>query len=634
MGKILKKLSCTLGIAMMLTVVSGAFPFIADAAEQTKDIDGLVYLFGKSSDYEIDDSTPTYDADKELSLGTLSIKGDFQNKNKQNGVTAFEIADGERFTLDFNYSDALKKAGEDSWHLTDVWDDVVNGIELNDDIDYGALILQTSLDGKKWVTSKTYSDISSDKHFGEDQINNVQLANGCYYRVIVAFEAEKRTKDASWNWNEILKTDEYSTKKVAQVFEFYASYKDTDTTPTGQKNHFYVGAKNDTYTVKTKENNYSGKQTIDKDDPHYGWDLGYFCLSGYTDKGDSDDVYLKKVGNKVKLTFHLDQDINKLNGKSNLKIASDKDGSDENFKVPSHNMKHGELIIRHTDSENVNKEVKYSDYLAALAFPGADTSVQLFEEGDYEVHLNYAITDNDAWVSDTTYYQTSFKFKIRNANCMVFIFDTKSGSELQNGDVTENGFRIDMAKSSYPKLQVRREVLNSNGNGLEEASTDTRSNGAASDGETYTDEGIYTVKAFNRYDDKLEPTVKTIYVGRNNILTAYTKHLNTSEQYTIAQLNNMVDDGYTITDNGDIIEPVIETTTVTTQPPETTTTKAEITTTAPASTESIAVEAYNDTSSVKKKEKNNSSVLPIVGGGVGTVALIGIIAAVLTKKKK
>ena len=38
MGKILKKLSCTLGIVMMLTVVSGAFPFIADAAEQTKDL--------------------------------------------------------------------------------------------------------------------------------------------------------------------------------------------------------------------------------------------------------------------------------------------------------------------------------------------------------------------------------------------------------------------------------------------------------------------------------------------------------------------------------------------------------------------------------------------------------------------
>ena len=132
----------------------------------------------------------------------------------------------------------------------------------------------------------------------------------------------------------------------------------------------------------------AGSQTITKDDPHYGWDLGYFCLSGYTDKGDSEDVYLKKVGNKVKLTFHLDQDIKKLNGNSDFKIESDKNGSDEEFKVPAHNMKHGELIIRHTDSENVAEEVKYSDYLAALASPGADTAIQLFEEGDRNVRVS------------------------------------------------------------------------------------------------------------------------------------------------------------------------------------------------------------------------------------------------------
>ena len=92
---------------------------------------------------------------------------------------------------------------------------------------------------------------------------------------------------------------------------------------------------------------------------------------------------------------------------------------------------------------------------------------------------------------------------------MVYIFDSKSGTELNNGDVTENGFRIDAAKSSYPKLQVKKEILNNTENGLVE---DTRFNGVASDGETFTDEGIYTIKAFNRYDDKLEPAVKTIYV--------------------------------------------------------------------------------------------------------------------------
>lgn len=597
---------------MMLTVVLGAFPFVAEAKKQTVDIDGLVYEFGKKSEYEIDSSEPSDNADKEFRIGTLSINGDIQRSYDKNGIKAYEIADDGTFSLDFKYIDTLKKAGEDSWHLIEDGDDVVNGIELSDDIDYGALILQTSLDGEKWVTINTTVNITDNKTFEKDQINNVQLSNGCYYRIIAAFEAEKRTKDYSWSFKEFYKTDDYSTKKIAQVYEFYASYKDIDTTPTGEKYYFYAGAKNASYTVGTKKNNYAGSQTITKDDPHYGWDLGYFCLSGYTDKGDSEDVYLKKVGNKVKLTFHLDQDIKKLNGNSDFKIESDKNGSDEEFKVPAHNMKHGELIIRHTDSENVAEEVKYSDYLAALASPGADTAIQLFEEGDYEVHLDYAITDYDGWDS-TTYYQTSFKFKIRNANCMVYIFDSKSGTELNNGDVTENGFRIDAAKSSYPKLQVKKKILNNTENGLVE---DTRFNGVASDGETFTDEGIYTIKAFNRYDDKLEPAVKTMYVGSNNILTAYTKNLNSSKHYEISELNTLVDKGYTITDDGDIIEPVVETTT------------ADITTSSPEATSDAA---NSTTASVKKNE--SKSVLLIVGGGIGVVALGGIIATVLRKKK-
>lgn len=623
MKKLMRKLSCVLGTVMVLTVISSAFPFVAEAKEQSFALNGDIYEFGKKSEYEVDSSAPSADTDTSIRLGTLSINGDIQKNYEKNGISAYEIADGAVFSLDFKYISSLKDAGTDDWHLIKDGKDVVNGSELDDDIDYGALILQTSFDGNKWVDCKSYVDLSGDKKFGDEQINNIQLANGCYYRIIAAYEIEKRTKDNRF-------VDDYDTKKMAQVYTFYASYKTIDTVPTGEKFFFYAGAKNATYTVKTKKNNYAGSETISKDDPHYGWDLGYFCLSGYTDKGDSDDVYLKKVGNKVKLTFHLDQNIKKLNENSDLKIASDKNGSDEEFKIPSHNMKHGELIIRHTDSENVTKEAKYSDYLAALASPGADTAIQLFEEGDYEVHLDYAITDYDGW-DTTTYYQTSFKFKIRNANCMVYIFDSKSGAELSNGDVTEYGFRIDTAKSSYPKLQVKKEILNNTKSGLVE---DTRFNGAASDGETFTDEGIYTIKAYNRYDDKLEPAVKTIYVGSNNILTAYTKHLNTSEQYTIAQLNNMIDEGYTITDDGDIIEPVIETTTMTTPSPETTTTKPEVTTIT-TTTEQVTTEAPSETTtSVQPDNNTNKSSLPIVGSGVGVVALGGIVAAALKKKKK
>ena len=370
-----------------------------------------------------------------------------------------------------------KKGDSMDWHLTEDSKKIVNGVNLDDKLKYGAVILQTSLDGEKWITSEIFTDVTSDITFSQDNgINNVQLANGCYYRIIIAYKTEKQLDDKNILF---VDTSNYAYRKNAEVYKFYASYKDTDTEPTDEKFYFHVGAKNAEYTVKTKKNNYSGSETIDTKDSHYGWNLGYFCLSGYTDKGDNDDVYLKKAGNKVKLTFRLEQNINKLNGNSDLVIASDKNGSDESFKILEHDMKHGELIIRHTDSENNVKEVQYSDYLASLAFTGADTSVQLFEEGDYEVHLNYAIKDTKV-LGSTTYYQTSFKFRIRNANCMVYIFDSATNAELSNGDVTENGFRIDTAKSSYPKLQLKKEILNSTQNGLVE---DTRFNGAVSDGE-------------------------------------------------------------------------------------------------------------------------------------------------------
>ena len=76
-------------------------------------------------------------------------------------------------------------------------------------------------------------------------------------------------------------------------------------------------------------------------------------------------------------------------------------------------MRHGELIVKYTDETGQSRITEYSNYLEALASPGADTTIKLFEEGDYEIHLDYAIEDQDG-INSTTYYRTSFSFKIRN----------------------------------------------------------------------------------------------------------------------------------------------------------------------------------------------------------------------------
>ncbi len=69
----------------------------------------------------------------------------------------------------------------------------------------------------------------------------------------------------------------YEYKQVAEVYEFYIFGEADETSPdaTPMKK---LGSKINT----GKDNGYSGTEPIDKDDPHYGWDIGYFYVNGYT----------------------------------------------------------------------------------------------------------------------------------------------------------------------------------------------------------------------------------------------------------------------------------------------------------------------------------------------------------------
>lgn len=275
-----------------------------------------------------------------------------------------------------------------------------------------------------------------------------------------------------------------------------------------------------------KDTGYSESNMLDEDDPHYGWTLGNFFVEGYTStvtNKDNNPIFLKNVGDKVGLYFNLEQDIDKLNGQTKLTISEDKNGYDKILGVQKQNFGRGTLIIRHTDYQNKTGDaVIYTNYLEAKATQGTDTKVELFEEGDYEITLDYEIKNNPRKVLSLsifpshTNYRISFKFSVRNGNCMVYPFDVATGDELSNTSLTESGFRLDLAKSRYLDTNIKKEILKEGSTGLVE---DTRFNQPAKDGNEYTEEGIYTITVTNRYTE--EQTVKKIYVGTNDILKAY-----------------------------------------------------------------------------------------------------------------
>lgn len=310
---------------------------------------------------------------------------------------------------------------------------------------------------------------------------------------------------------------------------------------------------NENYTVywdnvvnTGKDNGYLNEDVIKNGDPHYGWKLGKFALSGFSSKRLDEEgnyILLKNVGDNITLYFILEQDINALDGNKDLKIKEDTNGYDNYFGVKKTNFGRGTLIIRKIDSTGNKNEPKiYVNYLEGITV-GANTKIDVFEEGDYEVSLDYEVfSDGFLFFNKNNDYKIRFNFKIRNGNTMIFPFDVVTREELKNTSITENGFYLDLANSKYLNVNIKREVLKEGADGLVE---DTRYNRPAKDKEEYTEEGIYTITVENQYTN--EKTIKKIYVGKDKILKA---HIQSGR--SIESVRELINLGATIDENGNI----------------------------------------------------------------------------------
>lgn len=519
------------------------------AKESSITVKGNIYEFTSNAHYEFSSAT----ASGGNTFGSFAVSGNLKNTGNKNGIPTYSVS-SDNVNFHYTYSQSQLNVSETEWHLIDDKTKKVDVISLDKNILSGAIIIQSSKNGVDWITDMTMTDVFASSTDLSDALyttKGIQLENGCYYRVIVVYELQRKAGEGRILF---IPTEEKEEKKIAEVYEFYAVSSEVAgiTTSAAATPRKELGQKVNT----GKDNGYSGNNAIDKDDPHYGWNLGTFVVNGYT-RETSDNgtpVFLKNVGDKVTLWFTLTQDINNLNGKGALTISEDTNGYDQFFEIAQTNFKHGALIIRYTDYEgNAHDPVIYTDFLSANAITGADTRVQLFEEGDYEVSLDYELKNNPRQVGPVsvvptyTNYKISFNFSIRNGNCMVYPFDAVTGAELLDYAITANGFKLDMAKSRYLTIDVKRIALNAGTDG--QLTEDMRFNWPSKDNDIYTEEGIYTFTVKNLYTD--EKTTKTIYVGTDKYLLALSRNL-----LTVEDLNEKIAQGAEISDDGIISDYV------------------------------------------------------------------------------
>ena len=654
MRKLKSMLTFVLTIVMICGITLGNYQgaFAQENSDgDSETVPGMVYQFGEKGNYNLSDADNSYSTNSGTETdGQFIITGNISSTNERNGIPEYAV-NGGTLTFSFDYDDDILKASEDEDHLVDDNAKKVNGTALNSEIKKGVLIVQTSKDGEIWfnVPGATFSNIFKDNPDGFKEFyttTDVQMVNGCYYRILIAYKTAVRTQKAQ-KFPPKLEKHEY--KKYVEAYSFYA-YDETviDITVPESKNRRNLGSK-----VRTKSEGYQGAATMDNDDPHFGWEIGQFFVGGFTDYEDDTEgnpIFLKNNGDRLSLWFELQQDINKCYGNSAIKVIADTQGSDAHFEIPGGVNKttdfgRGALIVRKTNPDGTKGTPQlYTNYLEASASTDAITKVDLLEEGDYEVALDYAVKFDKTHIfgksilPETAKYKIFFEFSVRNGNSMIFLFDTDNGSELSSGSFTENGFRIDYANSQYLRVNVKREVLKDGFDGLTE---DTRFNSVATDGDVFTDEGVYTITVTNRDLGNVDPTVKRVYVGTDNILKAYMVN-----NMSISEIKEMLALGATITDEGIIIPPEPETeSTVETEAQVQELTDESDTTMEVATTESVE-EISSDNSAQDKtlteertesiveeraQEKSDSPIIPIA---IVAVVIVAGVFFLKSRKKK
>ena len=528
-------------------------------------VPGKLYTFDEKSHYEFSTAKQYKTiANADNAYGVFAFTGDLRDSDQKNGVPAYDVKSGS-VEISYRYFDDMLTASKSDWHFVRDDSSVIDNIELDHDIRKGALVLQRSNNRTDWETVVSEVDIFSQTPIRVDSFyipTDNELAAGYYYRAVIAYSVEKSSDE----------------EKRAEVYEFYMYDSDAKSTqptaeqpqqqtaqqqqqtPQPQKPQPQTGTSgsSNVYTFDTpvhkmkKDSGYSKEESLGKNDPHFGNTLGRFTMTGYSrtvyDPDDGTLTFLKNPGDEMKLQFTLDCDIDKLWGDDALKIDNDSNGYDKDYGIKQTDFGHGFLLIRHRTPTGTSKDAKYANFLEAKAIKKANVDVQTLEEGTYDVVLDYSILKSSfigGVAKNRSDYQISFKFKVASGNCMVFLFDAATGSSLPNRSFTENGFRLDLANAQELTLDVKKQLLMDDANGLV---LDPQFNRVVKDGQVYTDEGIYEITVKNRYSGSQTDFV--VYVGNNSVLKAYIV-----TGLSIQEIRSRLEAGQIITEDGYLVNP-------------------------------------------------------------------------------
>lgn len=116
------------------------FSHVSYAGDYSSSIAGKVYEFGEKDHYNFTAVEESNSANESNTFGHFALDGNITVDEAKNDIPSFSVGSGSA-SMFYSYTDALRDAPEEEWHLCDDASKTVADVKLKSKIQKGAIIV-------------------------------------------------------------------------------------------------------------------------------------------------------------------------------------------------------------------------------------------------------------------------------------------------------------------------------------------------------------------------------------------------------------------------------------------------------------------------------------------------------------
>lgn len=192
-------------------------------AAAVESVPGQIYILTEEEDdYDCSKKTGVSSEKGIETYGKFFVQGDIASVEKKDELPSYKV-NGVTLALVYEFDKKYLEDKKGEWQLIEEDAEEINGVELQDEMGKGVIVVQRSIDGKNWRTVSEYDNVFEKNSLEDGEIYSacdLELINGCYYRVLVAYGLRKMQEEDDSFVGKIIDKNIYLYHRYVEQYVF------------------------------------------------------------------------------------------------------------------------------------------------------------------------------------------------------------------------------------------------------------------------------------------------------------------------------------------------------------------------------------------------------------------------------